>query len=76
MIGSLRAFLRIVLLVTAASVLGAPLAHAGNLMHSSGNRSTIHSQERFRLSNGHLPCNRQAPPQPQVADPFADMILG
>ncbi len=55
---SLRAPLTIALLAIAASTLGAPLAHASGLMHSSGNRSTIHSQERFRLNNWHLPCNR------------------
>lgn len=71
MIASYRTCLAIVLLATTTSVLGAPLAHAGSPMHLSGKRGIIHSQERFRLANGH----HQAPPQ-QVADPFADMILG
>ena len=76
MIGSRRASLAIAVLATTASMLSAPLAHASIPMHFSGNRSTIHSQERFRLTNRHLPRNHQAPPQPQVADPFADLILG
>jgi hypothetical protein len=76
MIASHRVSLTIAVLATAASMLGAPLAHAGSLMHSSGNRSTIGLQERSRHSDRHLPCNRQASPQRQVADPFADMILG
>jgi hypothetical protein len=75
MIASYRTYLTIVLLATAASVLGAPLAHAGSPMHLSGKRDIIHSQERFRLTNRHLPCNHQAPPQ-QVVDPLADMNLG
>jgi hypothetical protein len=76
MISSLRASLAIALLATTASTLGAPLAHANSLMHSSGDRSTIHSQERFRLANRHLPYQRQAPLQQRLEDPFADMILG
>jgi hypothetical protein len=76
MIASHRVSLAIAVLATAASMLGAPLAHAGSLMHSSGNRSTIYSQERSRLSDRHLPSTHQAPPQQQVVDPFADMILG
>ncbi|SEC70364.1 hypothetical protein [Bradyrhizobium erythrophlei] len=78
MIGSYRAFLAIVLLATTASVLGAPLAQAHNEMHFSSNGSIIHSQGRLCLGNRHLhqPCSHQATPQQQVADPFADMILG
>ncbi|WP_426409769.1 hypothetical protein [Bradyrhizobium ganzhouense] len=71
MTSSYRTCLAILFLAATASVLGAPLAHADSPMHLSGKRSTIHPQERFRLANGH----HQAPPQ-QVADPFADMILG
>ncbi|OKO91745.1 hypothetical protein AC629_02045 [Bradyrhizobium sp. NAS80.1] len=73
---SLRTSLTIALLAITASTLGAPLAHASSLMHSSGDRSTIHSQERFRLANRHLPYQRQAPSQQRVEDPFADLILG
>jgi hypothetical protein len=76
MIGSRRVSLAIVLLATTASILGAPLAHASSPVHFPGNRSIIHSQERSRLANRHLPCNHQQPPQRQVEDPFADMILG
>jgi hypothetical protein len=76
MIGSYRVSLAIALLATTASILGAPLAHASSPMHFSGNRSTIHSQERFRPADRHLPSNYQAPPQQHVEDPFADMILG
>jgi hypothetical protein len=76
MIGSYRAFLAIVVLATTASALGAPLAQAHNEMHFSSKGSIIHSHERLRFSNRHLPCSHQAPPQQQVADPFADMILG
>ncbi|MGY4480218.1 hypothetical protein [Bradyrhizobium sp. USDA 3364] len=76
MIGSYRAFLAIAALATTASVLGAPPAQAHNEMHFSRKGSIIHSQERLRLSNRHLQCSHQAPPQRQVADPFADMILG
>jgi hypothetical protein len=75
MIASYRTCLAIVLLATTTSVLGAPLAHAGSPMHLSGKRGIIHSQERFRLTNRHLPYNHQAPLQ-QVVDPFADMNLG
>lgn len=76
MIASHRAYLAIVLLAATVSVLGAPLAHAGSPMHFSGKRRTIHSQERFHLTNRRLPCSHQALPQQQDADPFADMILG
>jgi hypothetical protein len=75
-IASHRVFLMIAVLATAASMLGAPLAHAGSLMHSSGNRSTIGPQERSRHSDRHLPFSHRAPPQQQVVDPFADLFLG
>jgi hypothetical protein len=76
MIVSRRPSLTIALLATAASMLGAPLAHASSPMHVSGNRSAIHSQEHSRLTSRHLPWNHQARASQHVEDPFSDMILG
>lgn len=76
MIGFRRASPAIAVLVTTASLLGAPLAHASSLMHSPSNRHIIHAQERFRFTTGHLPCIRQAQPRPHVEDPLADINLG
>jgi hypothetical protein len=76
MIASHSAYLAIVLLATTASLLGAPLAHAGSSMHFSGDRSNMHSQEHLRFTTGHLPHIRQAPPRRQVEDPLADINLG
>jgi hypothetical protein len=76
MTGSRRASLTIALLVTAGSMLGAPLAYARSPMHSSGNRSNVHSQEHLRFTTGPLPCIRQAQPRQHVEDPFADINLG
>lgn len=76
MIGFRRASPAIAVLVTTASLLGAPLAHASSLMHSPSNRRIIHAQERFRFTTGHLPCIRQAQPRPHVDDPLADINLG
>lgn len=76
MIGFRRASPAIAVLVTTVSLLGAPLAHASSPMHSSSYRRTIHAQERFRFTTGHLPCIRQAHPRPHVEDPLADINLG
>lgn len=75
MIGFRRASPAIAVLVTTVSLLGAPLAHASS-SHSPGNRRTIHAQERFRFTTGHLPCIRRTQPHPQVEDPLADIRLG
>lgn len=50
MIGFRRASPAIAVLVTTASLLGAPLAHASSLMHSPSNRHIIHAQERFSFT--------------------------
>lgn len=76
MIGFRHASPTIAVLVTTVSLLGAPLAHASSLMHSPSYRRTIHAQERFRFTTGHLPCMRQAQPGPHVEDPLADIRLG
>lgn len=76
MISFRRASPAIAVLVTAASLLGAPLAHASSPMHSPSNKRTIHAQERFRFTTGHFPRIRQAQPHPQVEDPLADIRLG
>lgn len=76
MIGSRRAFLAIALLASTVSMPDASFAHASSPIHSPGNGNAIHLQERFRLTDRHLPSNRQAQPKQHFEDPFADLILG